>query len=120
MAKLNISRTRELLQKFDFMTLFTEEMGWDRHAQTLDVLVDNQDFQLHAVAEKRGLVAFVCDPLPDGGIPDYPTRRKIETKVAKSVHGHVYIRTGNSTRLLTTNGALGYCRIRWHKIPCAE
>jgi hypothetical protein len=26
---------------------------------------------------------------------------------------HLYIRTGNSTRLLTTKEAIGYCRSRW-------
>ena len=26
---------------------------------------------------------------------------------------HLYIRTGNSTRLLTTKGAIEYCKTRW-------
>jgi hypothetical protein len=88
---LESNRTREHLKSFDFRALFIEEMGWDRLAQTLIVLVENTNFQLHAVAQKRGLVAFVCDPLADGRIPDYATRRKIETQVAKSIHEHIIV-----------------------------
>lgn len=88
---LDLNRTRHHLKRFDFRALFIDEMGWDRLAQTLDVLIEENRFQLHAVAQKRGLVAFVCDPLADGRIPEYATRRKIETQVAKSVHEHIIV-----------------------------
>ena len=50
MAILDVDRTRPLLQQFDFQTLFVEELGWDRHTSELAVLVDGQQYTLHAVA----------------------------------------------------------------------
>jgi len=44
---------------------------------------------LSAVAHKRGMVAFRCE----GPLPDYPTRRRIERQVARSVHEHLLIFT---------------------------
>lgn len=98
---LDLNRTRQHLKRFDFKALFIEEMGWDRLAQTLDVRVEDDKFQLRAVAQKRGFVAFVCDALADGRIPDYATRRKIETQVAKSVHEHiiVYVDRNNTVQV---------------------
>jgi len=75
---LNLEQTRKLLQSFDFKALFVEELGWDRYATTLDVSIDGQNYTLSAIAEKRGMVVFVCGPFVDGGIPDYQTRRKID------------------------------------------
>ena len=33
-------RARELLGQGDFRRLFIEELGWDRHSTTLEVVVD--------------------------------------------------------------------------------
>jgi hypothetical protein len=91
MPKLNLSQSRILLQAFEFGKLFVEELGWERHAATLKVQLGEQVFQLRAVAQKRGLVAFICDSSSDGNIPDYPARRKIETQVAKTIHEHIIV-----------------------------
>jgi hypothetical protein len=64
------TRLREQLRTFDFNKLFIEELGWDRHTSHLDVQADGQPFALNAVAQKRGMVAYVCDPLADGSPPD--------------------------------------------------
>src|SRR5207244_1734971 len=56
---------------------------------TLSILIDNRTFELSAVAEKRGMAAFVCEC--DGALPDYNVRRKIERQVAKSAHEHFVI-----------------------------
>ncbi|MBI3989587.1 MAG: SAM-dependent methyltransferase, partial [candidate division NC10 bacterium] len=90
---LDVPRMRRCLKDFDFTTLFVEELGWDRHAARLEVFVDGLTFILSVIAQKRGMVAFTCAPLSDGRIPDYPTRRKIERQVAKSVHEHLIIYT---------------------------
>ena len=90
---LDSTRTRQYLKDFDFKALFIEELGWDRHTAHQDISVDGQAVSLTAVAEKRGMVAFLCSSLQDGRIPDYPTRRKIEGQVAKSVHEHLIIYT---------------------------
>jgi len=86
---IDTTRARKSLKDFDLKTLFIEELGWDRHTATLDVLVDGQSLTLNVIAEKRGMVAFAFN----GRIPDYPTRRKIERQVAKSAHEHLIIFT---------------------------
>lgn len=91
---LDFIKTRKLLQGFDFKTLFIEELGWDRYAsQPIEVSVDGQAYSLSAIAEKRGLVAFLCGPSQSGKIPDYSIRRKIEKQVSKTVHEHLIIYT---------------------------
>jgi len=90
---LDFARARQHLRSFDFDTLFIEELGWDRHSGTLEVPVEGRSFTLRPSAHKRGFAAFMCDPLPDGSIPDYPTRRKVERQVAKSAHEHLIIYT---------------------------
>ena len=91
---LNDQETRQYLKESDFEPLFIEELGWDRHTQTLPIRVDETEYQLTAIAQKRGLVVFECPAIgPDGRIPDYATRRKIQKQVAKSAHEHFIIYT---------------------------
>jgi len=87
---LNRQHCGRLLRDFRLSDLFIEEMGWDHHAQTLDVGVGGRTFSLSAIAHKRGFVVFQC-AAPGGAVPDYATRRKIETQVAKSVREHLII-----------------------------
>jgi hypothetical protein len=90
----NVERVRKHLQAFDFHKLFIDELGWDRSPSTgFTVQVDGQDYTLQAVAQKRGMVAFLC-PTPSGQMfPDYATRRKVDVKVRKSFHEHLIIFT---------------------------
>ena len=88
---LNLERTRTLLRNFDFKTLFVEELGWDHYTSALDIPVDGQNFPLGAIAEKRGIVVFVCGPASNRSMPDYSIRRKIERQVTKSHHEHLII-----------------------------
>ncbi|MDI6776320.1 MAG: Eco57I restriction-modification methylase domain-containing protein [Syntrophales bacterium] len=99
MTTLNFTRTRELLQQFDFQTLFIEELGWDHHQSRLDISIDGQNFTLTAIAQKRGMVAFNCSP--SSGLPDYPTRRKIEQQTSRAVHEHliIYTDTNKTTQI---------------------
>ena len=90
---LDVTSTRKYLKNFDFKPLFIEELGWDRCGNQIDITLDGNSFVLSAVAEKRGMVAFTCSFLPNGHIPDYSTRRKIERQTAKSVHEHIIIYT---------------------------
>jgi hypothetical protein len=92
------TKTRQCLKEFDLHTLFIEEMGWDHHISSLEVFVDGFAHTLKAVAQKRGMVVFVCLPMDGGPIPDYPTRRKIERQVAKSVHEHLIIYTDKDNK----------------------
>ena len=91
---LNEQETRQYLKESDFENLFTQELGWDHHTQTLNITVDETAYQLTAIAEKRGMIVFECPATgTDGCIPDYATRRKIQKQVAKSVHEHFIIYT---------------------------
>jgi hypothetical protein len=73
--------------------LFVEEMGWDRYTATLRTTVGSETFELQALAEKRGMVAFRCLTPKGRRLPDSGTRRKIERQVAKSAHEHLVIFT---------------------------
>ena len=79
MTVLDAPRIRQHLQDFELEKLFIEELGWDRHSSKLEVSVNEQNYMLHAFAEKRSVQIFECQPDDCGDIPDYQTRRKIET-----------------------------------------
>lgn len=89
---VNSARIREALKQFDFQALLVEELGWDRHRmQPLSLLVDGSSFVLNALAEKRGMVVFLCEPDKDGEVPPYAIRRKIENQVRRAAHEHLVI-----------------------------
>ncbi len=88
---LDRARVQSRLKEFDFRSLFIEELGWDTHAGSLHVSVDDGKFTLEMLAEKRGMVAFRCGPDENGGIPPYATRRKIERQAQKHAHEHIII-----------------------------
>ena len=91
---LNLRETRQYLKESEFEDLFIEELGWDRHTQTLPVTIDENDYLLTAIAQKRRMVVFKCPATGTGGhIPDYATRRKIHKQVEKSVYEHFIIYT---------------------------
>ena len=92
---MRISRDRvsQFLKDFEFETLFVEELGWDRHSQALPIRVNETEYSLTGVAEKRGMVAFSYVAPSADAIPDHAMRRKIEREVAKSVHEHLIIHT---------------------------
>lgn len=89
----NAGNARKLLEQFDFAKLFVEEMGWDRHSADIAIPIAGKNFTLRAVAEKRGMVVWVCNAPEGQQIPDRPTRKKIETQVAKTTLEHLIIFT---------------------------
>ena len=91
--EINRDRIRQLLRDFEFETLFIEELGWDRHTQSINITIDEIEYLLTAVAQKRGMVVFLCSATPDGPIPDPQIRRKIQREVARSVLEHLIIHT---------------------------
>lgn len=93
--QINRQETRQYLEESEFETLFIEELGWNYHRiQPLNITVDETDYRLTAIAEKRGMAVFECSQTTtDDHIPDYPTRRKIQKEVAKSFHENLIIYT---------------------------
>ena len=104
--QINVHSARQLLRDFDFEILLIEELGWDHHNQEVNTQIrgkdgDESEYQLTAIAQKRGVVVFLCSATADGGIPNHATRRKIEQQVAQSVHEHLIIYTDaeNTTQI---------------------
>src|SRR3990172_8816220 len=90
-----IAEARKNLQAFDLKKLFIEEMGWDNPGSDLVIRFNGQNIKLKAIAQKRGFGVFAVPPV-DGKMPDYATRRKVETEVRKSVHEHILIFTDSN------------------------
>ena len=92
---------QDRLRKFDFTGVFTQELGWDFPPGNLTLTIAGQQVQLQAVAEKRGLVAYVCPAQTCGCVQDYATRRRIEREVTKHRHQHliVFTDTGKSVQV---------------------
>jgi len=78
------------IKQFNFRELFND-MGWNNDKTTQPIVVDNETYTLQAVAEKSGFKILLCNPLPNGLIPDYNNRKKIETKVTKLFQEHLII-----------------------------
>ena len=72
---LNLRETRQYLKESEFKPLFIEELGWDRHTQILPVTIDENDYLLTAIAQKRGMVVFECAATETEGIPDEEMQR---------------------------------------------
>jgi hypothetical protein len=88
---LNAANTRKHLEQFAFAKLFIEELGWDRHNAQLTIEISGTAFTLRAIAEKRGMVAWVCHAPDAQQIPDRAVRGKIEHQVAKTTLEHLVV-----------------------------
>ncbi len=89
---VDTTRVRRYLRAFDLETMFIEELGWDYHrAQPLEIDIDGATYRLDSIAQKRGMVAFTCQSKPEGHIPSYAIRRRIDRQVGKYAHEHIII-----------------------------
>ena len=98
----NHQEIRDYLQVSEFENLFTQALGWDNHSQTLPVVVDETEYVLTAIAEKRGMAVYECQQTEtDQPIPDYATRRKIQKQVARFSHENfiIYTNADKSTQI---------------------
>ena len=93
-CKLIAKKQDNILKDSTLKTLFTQLLGWNYHTQTLTVTVGETEYQLTAIADKRGMVVLEC-PVPetDGLIRDYAARCKIQRQVTRSIHEHFIIYT---------------------------
>ena len=92
MTQDRIQRLRPYLHDFDLPSLFIEELGWnDYPGDPVSVPVGDCDYELRPFAEKAGFAAYECAPGPDGSIPPYPVRRKIENHITKLAYEHLII-----------------------------
>ncbi len=80
----------DYIKQFNFRELFND-MGWNNDKTKQTIVVDNETYTLQAVGEKSGFKIMLCKPQPNGLLPDYNTRKKIETKVTKLFQEHLII-----------------------------
>ena len=80
----------DYIKQFNFRELFND-MGWNNDKTKQPIVVDNETYTLQAVGEKSGFKIMLCNPQPNGLLPDYNTRKKIETKVTKLFQEHLII-----------------------------
>lgn len=90
---INEARIRKDLKSFDLITLFKEQLGWNTLRTVYPIVhVGDQAFTLQPIADKRGMVALLCQPHQiDGRLPEYSVRRKIEIEVTKLAREHIVI-----------------------------
>lgn len=84
------TRFKHLIKNYQFKELFNE-LGWDNVRKKESVVVENETYNLEAVAEKKGFVIFACFSGNHGKIPDYHIRKKIDSAVSKLYFEHLII-----------------------------
>src|SRR5262245_51575696 len=92
MATLNIPRTRELLQGFNFKPLFIEELGWSQptsHSPHL-VNIDALRFDCTQIAQLSGVVVFEVSS-SDGHIPEAKIRAALHKEISRLYHENLLI-----------------------------
>lgn len=87
----NLSHIRQYLKQFEFRKLFIEELGWDRFSGKLEIPIDGQTFKLSAIAQKRSMGVWLCEPDAEGNIPQPAILVKLERQVTKSSFEHLIV-----------------------------
>src|SRR5215207_5730826 len=102
MAKLNIDRTRKLLEQFDFKNLFVEELGWSQPSarRPAEWQLNGLRVEQRQIAQLSGVAVF--EITTDGGkIPDAKTRAAIHKEISKSHFENLLIFLGKNERETT-------------------
>ena len=87
---IDIARIRRLIKGFDFDGLF-EELGWDRFRRVLPVVVDEVEYRLTGIREKRGFQVFHYLVPSGSSFPPAATMTKIQRAVTKSAHQNIVV-----------------------------
>src|SRR5713226_5891715 len=92
MPPLDIPRTRELLQAFQFRDLFINELGWSQPAsrQPLSWEIDGLRFECTQIAQLSGVVVFEVGS-SDGRIPEAKARAAIHKEITRLHHENLVI-----------------------------
>ncbi len=94
---LNGQRAQKYLQKFDFESLFIEELGWDTvglalrarcDRVTLPFEVEGEYFDVVSITQKRGFTVFKCIT-PE--IPTRPIRVKLDRQLTDYSKSHLLV-----------------------------
>lgn len=86
---LNRQRAQKYLQKFDFESLFIEELGWDTIDRlTLPFEIDGEFFEVVSIAQKRGFVVYQC---MTSEIPARSMRVKLDRQLMDYSRSHLLV-----------------------------
>ena len=86
---LNRKRAQKYLQKFDFESLFIEELGWDTIAPvTLPFEIDGEFFEVISIAQKRGFTVFKCMTIE---LPARTIRVKLDRQLTEYSKSHLLV-----------------------------
>ncbi|MBF2057248.1 MAG: Eco57I restriction-modification methylase domain-containing protein [Cyanobacterium sp. T60_A2020_053] len=90
--KINRQKVTQYLEKFNFKSLFIEELGWDYPQDKTDkyITVENEVFTLTPLAYKRNFYVFLC-LLENQSIPLSATLKKIDKEITKYSYEHFII-----------------------------
>jgi hypothetical protein len=91
-TSLDFGRSRELLQSFEFATLFVDVLGWTnpRIRRSELVIVDGAEYSRVRIAEVSGVVVYEVRS-PDGGIPGEKVRKAVQAQTAEIALEHLLI-----------------------------
>lgn len=81
---------RSLLQNADLSKLFVEGLGWEPSHRKLTIRIGESDYELAAIAEKRGFIAWLCET-PTGILLDHSTRLKLDRKLSETSFEHLTV-----------------------------
>ncbi|GHV41199.1 hypothetical protein FACS1894187_22770 [Synergistales bacterium] len=99
---INPKKFQELLDKFDLVRLFIEELGWDNAVlKPQKITVDGEDFTLTPLAQKRGVAIFRCSPDREGKVPHRTVTLALEKEALKIAHEHLLIFADKEESILT-------------------
>lgn len=91
---INRANVRQLLQNFEFRTLFIEEMGWSNVAtRPTTMTVEGVQYMRRPIAQMSGVMVFELAPTDpkNGQIPDTKTRKAIYKQIQPLAHENLLI-----------------------------
>ncbi len=91
MSRLDVKKTREFLQAFDFQNLFVEALGWTQpeQARATPLSCGESEYTVRQVAELHSVVLEV--QAADGSIPDAEGRAAVHKEISKLHHENLLI-----------------------------
>src|SRR4030066_248686 len=89
---LDITKVRNLLQEFDFKSIFVEKLGWSQPPQSkpAPLIFDGSEYEVRQIAQLSGVVIFEIRQ-KDGKIPDAKKRAAVYKDIAKHHHENLLI-----------------------------
>lgn len=92
MSVLNVEKTRDLLQGFDFKSLFIEELGWSQPTGIQSVMLthDGVIYERLKIGQLSGVVVFEIHAT-NGSMPDAKARAALHKDVSQHHHENLLI-----------------------------